>query len=77
LICVFVRLRKYGADEFYILTWEDLQKVAIAGHREFLARHAGVRPQKYDSFHMAIRPEMMTEHRDKWGVLESRLRDDV
>ena len=71
LVCVLVRLRKDGADEFYILTWEALQKVAIAGHREFLARHGGVRPQKDDSFHTAIRPEMMTEHRDKWDVRES------
>jgi len=44
LICVFVRLRRYGTDEFYILTWEDLQKVAIAHHRQFLARHGGIRP---------------------------------
>lgn len=77
LICVFVRLRKYGTDEFYIMTWEDLQKVAIAHHREFLSRHGGVRPRKHDSFHMAIHPETMTEHRDKWGVLERRLQDDV
>lgn len=76
-ICVFVRLRKYGTDEFYIMTWEDLQKVAIAHHREFLSRHGAVRPRKHDSFHMAIHPEMMTEHRDNWGILERRLQDDV
>lgn len=77
LICVFVRLRGYGADEFYVLTWKDLQKIAVAGHREYLSRHGGVRPKKYDSFHMAIRPEMLRDHRDKWGVLEERLRSDV
>ena len=77
LICVFVRLRKYGADDFYVMTWEDLQKVAIAHHREYLARHGGVRPQKHDSFHMALRPEMMKDYRDRWDVLESRLQDDV
>ena len=73
LICVLVRLRKYGADDFYIMTWEDLQKIAVAHHREYLARHAGVRPKKYDSYHAAIRPEMMREHLNKWSVLESRL----
>ena len=77
LICVLVRLGKYGSDVFYILSWEDLQKVAIAGHREFLARHDGVRPQKYDSFHMAIRSVMLTKHKDKWNILQARLRDDV
>lgn len=77
LICILVRLRKYGADEFYIMTWEDLQKIAVTHHREYLARHSGVRPKKYDSFHAAIRPEMIWEHRDKWGVLENGLQDDV
>ncbi len=73
LVCVFVRLRGQGADEFYILTWTDLQKIAIAGHRRYLESHGGVRPRKYDSFHMAIRPEMLKEHRDKWDVLDTRL----
>lgn len=77
LICVFVKLRDYGTDDFYIVTWEGLQKVAIAGHREFLARHDGIRPQKHDSFHTAIRLDMMTEHRDKWAVLESRLQPNI
>ena len=77
LICIFVRLRKHGTDEFYIMTWEDLQKIAIDHHREYLARHGGVRPKKFDSFHAAIRPEMMREHLNKWGVLERKLRDDV
>ena len=77
LVCVFVRLLGHGADEFYILTWSDLQKIAIAGHRQYLERHGGVRPKKHDSFHMAIRPEMLKEYRDNWYVLDSRLQEDV
>lgn len=77
LVCVFVRLREYGTDEFYILTWEELQKLAIDHHREVLARHGGVRPRKHDSFHAAIRPGEITKYRDRWNVIESRLRDDV
>lgn len=77
LVCVFVRLRGQGADEFYILTWTDLQKIAIACHRRYLESHGGVRPKKHDSFHMAIRPEMLKDHRDKWDVLDSRLQGDV
>jgi len=75
LVCVFVRLRGQGADEFYILTWSDLQKIAVASHRRYLQGHGGVRPKKYDSFHMAIR--MLKEHRDKWGVLDKLLQQDV
>jgi len=77
LICVLVRLGKYGSDEFYVLTWEDLQKVAIAHHRDFLAQHGGIRPKMPDSFHIAIRPDMLTHHRDQWNILEARLQDDV
>ncbi len=77
LVCVFVRLREQGADEFYILTWSDLQKIAIAGHSRYLESHGGVRPKKHDSFHMAIRPEMLKEHRDMWDVLERRLQQGV
>jgi hypothetical protein len=76
LICVFVRLRSYGTDEFFIMTWQDFQRVAIAHHSEYLARHGGIRPRKPDSFHAAIRVEMLTEFRDKWGILESGLQGD-
>ncbi|MGA7991636.1 MAG: hypothetical protein WCC53_09415 [Thermoanaerobaculia bacterium] len=74
LVCVFVRLRERGEDEFYILTWKDLQRMMIKGHRGYLARHGGVRPKKYDSYHGAIRPERLAKHRNKWSVLETRLR---
>lgn len=73
LVCVFVRLRGQGADEFYILTWRDLQQVAIEAHRRYLDDHGGVRPKKFDSFHMAIRPEMLKEYRDRWDVLDRQL----
>ena len=77
LICVFVRLKEYGTDEFYVLTWENFQEIAIASYSEYLASHAGIRPKKHDSFHLAIRPASMRAHRDKWGILKSRLCDDV
>jgi hypothetical protein len=77
LTCVFVRLRSYGTDEFFIMTWEDLQKVAIAHHRKYLARHGGIRPKKPKSFHTTVDLEEVTEIRDKWGVLGSRLQDDL
>jgi hypothetical protein len=73
LVCVFVRLREQGTDEFYILMWSDLQEIAIAAHRRYLEEHGGVRPRKYDSYHMAIRPEMLKDHWERWDVLEGRL----
>jgi hypothetical protein len=77
LVCVFVRLRDDGHDEFYVLMWTDLQRIALAGHRDYLARHGGVRPKKHDSFHMAIRPEMLTKYKDNWDILTERLRAGV
>ncbi len=74
LVCVLVRLGGYGADEFYVLTWEDLQKIAIADYSGYLARHDNVRPKKPESFHMALSTEQIAAYRDKWDVLESRLR---
>lgn len=74
LVCVFVRLRDDGPDEFFVLMWRDLRKIAVAGHRDYLARHGGVRPKKHDSFHIAIRPEMLTKYKDNWAILTKRLR---
>ena len=77
LLCVFVRLREYGTDEFYILTWQALQEIAVNEHRRYLASHDGVRPKKFDSFHMAIRPEALKDHRDRWDVLVKQLSEDA
>lgn len=73
LICVFVRIRGQGTDEFYVLRWTDLQNIAIDHHGRYLDSHKGVRPKKFDSFHMAIRPEMLKDHRDKWELLGQHL----
>jgi hypothetical protein len=73
LVCVFVRLRDTGADDFFVLMWESLQAIVIDAHRQFLARHGGVRPKKPDSFHTAVTPEMLGDHRNRWEILSSRL----
>jgi len=77
LLCVLVRLQRYGADEFYVLSWRELQRLAVSTHRRYLASHGGVRPRKYDSFHMGIRPAMLKEYRDSWDVLKKGLREGV
>jgi hypothetical protein len=73
LVCVFVRLRETGTDDFYILMWESLQSIVTEAHRAFLARHDGVRPRKPDSFHTAVTPAMMANHKDNWEALTDRL----
>jgi len=73
LLCVLVRLQGYGADEFYVLSWRELQRLAVDHHSRYLASHGGVRPKKYDSFHLGIRPEILKAYRDRWDVLEEGL----
>lgn len=73
LVCVFVRLRETGTDEFFVLMWETLRTIVIDAHRQFLARHGGIRPKKPDSYHTAVTPEMLGEHRNRWEVLTERL----
>jgi hypothetical protein len=70
---VCVRLRGQGGDEFYLLTWSDLQKIAIAHHGRYREEHGGVRPRTYHSLRMAIRHEMLNGHRAKWDVLDKQL----
>ncbi|MGQ0735498.1 MAG: hypothetical protein ACT4QD_17820 [Acidobacteriota bacterium] len=77
LICVFVRLRSSGADDFFIMTWEDLQKLAIAHYRGHLSKHGGTRPKKHDSFHIALQPQELASYQNQWNTLEARLREDV
>lgn len=73
LIVVMVQLRELGSDEFYIMTWSDLQKIAIDDYKQYLKLHRGVRPKKHDSFHTAIKPAMVACHRGRWDLLDQML----
>lgn len=74
LVCVLVRLHGQGMDEFYILTWEELQRIIFEDYRKYLERQSGVRQKRHDSFHARITVDMVKAHRDKWEVIEHRLR---
>jgi hypothetical protein len=70
LVFVFVLILEQSTDEFFILNWKKLQKIAIAQHQKYLDKHSGIRPKKYDSYHMAIGLELLKDHRDKWECLQ-------
>jgi hypothetical protein len=53
--CVMVALAKYGNDRFYVLAWRELQALIVRGYREYIAKCGGVRPKKFDSFHLPNR----------------------
>ncbi|UCE51311.1 MAG: hypothetical protein JSV31_18865 [Desulfobacterales bacterium] len=70
LICVFVRLNSYGEDKFYICPWLTLRAKIIKGHKDYLAKHKGIRPKKWDSPHTAIAEESLSAFKDRWEYIE-------
>lgn len=69
LVCVFVRLRDYGTDEFYIFTWRDLQAIVIEHHKRYLDQHQGVRPRNPRSTHVAVRPAQLSRFQNNWDLI--------
>ena len=67
IVCVMLALsREYGKDRFYVLSLKKLQEVLITHHRNYLGKHGGVRPAKFDSYHCAIREEKLIAFKDAW-----------
>ncbi|MFZ1934646.1 MAG: hypothetical protein WCB27_04425 [Thermoguttaceae bacterium] len=74
LICVFVFAgSKYGEDQFFILTWCDLQQVLVSEYRWYLDHHNGVRPKRHDSYHTVLRPNSIEKFRDNWDLICQRV----
>lgn len=74
LVVTFVRIEEDGNDQFYICTWRMLRDLLVKGHKAFLQRHDGVRPQRWDSLHSAILEKTLTPYRDRWDIIEKNLR---
>ena len=66
LVCVFVRLRAPGTDEFYSLTIRDLQQLLQSKYK------GGRRPKNPKSTHCALWPEHIESYRG-WKCLEEIL----
>ena len=74
LIVAFVKIEDDGNDRFYILRWDDLRDVLVDGHRAYLAKHNGVRPQRWDSLHCTISEETLRRYKDKWDTIGKHLK---
>lgn len=59
---------------FYILPWSRFRDLLVNGHAEYLDRHGGVRPKKWDSLHTAIKKETLLRYQNKWDTIERNLR---
>ena len=77
LMCVLVQLARAGSggqDRFYILPWRDPCKVIIDGHKNYLAKHGGIRPRKHESMHLQLHPSAIAAYEGKWDTLEKSVR---
>jgi len=63
-VCVFVELRAYGSDMFYLCDLGDLQEILLQDYKD------GPRPKNPTTFHHAIYPKRLAPFRDKWDVLD-------
>ena len=74
LIMVFVRIDEDGNDRFYILPWECFRNMLVAHHEDYLSKHNGIRPKKWNSLHSAITETDLEPYRDKWETIEKNLK---
>lgn len=73
LVVVFVKVGEDRDDQFYILTWEELRDVLINLYQEFLDRHDGIRPRRWNSYHAAIRTAYLGPYQDQWDIVQQNL----
>lgn len=74
LIVAFVKIEEGGNDRFYILPWQKLRDLLVKLHREYLEKHDGVRPQRWDSLHTAISERTLLPYLNKWDTIKKNLR---
>ncbi|MBE2225643.1 MAG: hypothetical protein IAF02_29170 [Anaerolineae bacterium] len=73
LVYVFVMLQDYGNDRFFLCTWDDFCETLATHHREYLAKHGGVRPKQWKSLHAAIKTSHIEHFEDRWNLIEEML----
>lgn len=74
LTFVLVKLGSYGSDKFYICTWTELSEIISKHHSEYLAKHNGVRPKRWDSLHTAITEKHVSQFENRWELIDELLK---
>ncbi len=70
LIYVFVKIVGQGKDEFYIVRLQDVQRIILKHHVEYLRMHGGRRPKNPKSMHIAISLKHLSGYQDNWQLLQ-------
>jgi hypothetical protein len=74
LVLVFVIIDDDGNDHFYILPWNRLRDLLVDLHADYLSKHAGIRPKKWDSLHCAIWEKHLEPYKNNWDVIGKNLK---
>jgi hypothetical protein len=74
LVCVFVRLKDYGEDRFYVCPWLKLRGELIRSHKKYLDRVDGIRPKNPRSLHNAISEKWLDQFENRWDIIEENLK---
>jgi hypothetical protein len=70
LVYVFTKLgNKYGEDEFYIIDWKKLQNIIINGHKIYLSKNNGERPNNKKSMHSSLKASQINNYLGRWSIL--------
>ena len=73
LVFVFVAVKAYATDQFYVIDWRSLRDILITAYKAYLAKHEGRRPKNPQSFHTAVSEEDLAPFRDRWDVITDQL----
>ena len=63
-ICMFIEIRTYGSDLFYLCDLGELQDILRADYKD------GPRPKNPKTFHHALYPKRLAPFRDNWAILD-------
>ena len=74
LVCVFVTLKDYGEDRFYVCPWLNLRNKLIKRHKAYLNRVDGIRTKNPRSLHNAISEKELSKFKDRWDIIEQHLK---
>ena len=69
LVFVFLKLIGTSQDRFFIISWEDLQRVQIAGYAAYLKKKNGVRPRNPKSLHSSLSMKTLLPYEDNWKLI--------
>lgn len=77
LMCVLVQLARADSDtqdRFYVLPWRELCRVMVEGHKNYLAKHGGIRPRAPESMHQSLVPAQIKAWEGRWEILKKSVR---